>query len=89
MSVTVKDIVSQILSQSSLILRFSRLTEQKRWNDSVERLNQIREGAFMAQDEVQFFLDVADNMLSDEELEGMFCSWNKHEVHSHAAHIGD
>jgi len=89
MSVTVKDIVSQILSQSSLILRFSRLTEQKRWNDAVARLNQIQNGAFMAQDEVEFFIDISENMLSDEELEGMFCSWNKHEAHAHANHLGD
>ena len=88
MAVTVQNVVDEILQKNHLRLRFARMS-CSRWQGATTRLVQIRNGSFIAPDEVNFILEVADGMIPDQDIDAMFASYNQHEVGSHAHGLPD
>ena len=88
MPVTVQDVVDEILQKNHLRLRFGRMS-CSRWQGATTRLVQIRNGSYIAPDEANFFLDVSDGMISEDDMDARFASYNSHEVSSHSAGLPD
>ena len=88
MPVTVQDVVDEILQKNHLRLRFARMS-CSRWQGATTRLVQIRNGSYIAPDEANFILDVSEDMISDDDLEARFASWNSREASSHTQGLSD
>jgi len=79
----IEEVVDYILSTNAERLRFGRKVLEENWKETTTRLVQIRNGAFMAQDEVEFFLEISSRIPSDDNIEDIWASWNERESHSH------
>jgi len=88
--VTVKEIAEWLMADSRRIVAFGKSTDES-WCTSLQRLRQIEGGAFMSQDEVNFFLSSGCQLAEEQRVNQMYemeMSALQHEAHDHAQGFG-
>jgi hypothetical protein len=89
--VTIEEITDFILQNPARILAFEKEVDDT-WSGSIQRLKEIKAGAFMSPSEVQFYLGAGYQLMDELRVNEMYESMENEELnreaHDHAQGFG-